>query len=77
MSNLNLQLALLNERARTLQIETAGFRAERDGLVNNITLTMMANNEIGEGWRLNPDTLEFVGAGPAQNTADFQLASAQ
>ncbi|HHT9156454.1 MAG TPA: hypothetical protein ACFYEA_02535 [Candidatus Tripitaka californicus] len=57
ISNINLQLALLNERARALQIETAGLQAEREGLVRGITEGCGLDGK----WRLNPDTLEFVG----------------
>ncbi|MDI6761006.1 MAG: hypothetical protein QMD05_09275 [Candidatus Brocadiaceae bacterium] len=70
ISNINLQLALLNERARALQIETAGYRAEREGLVNKIT----EGYELNGKWRLNPDTMTFeqtpnVGAGSSTSRA--------
>lgn len=69
ISNLNLQLALLNERARALQIETAGFRAEREGLVRQI---MESSDYVaGNGkWRLNPDTLKFEKQESASQQAD-------
>ncbi|MDO8137242.1 MAG: hypothetical protein Q6354_06335 [Candidatus Brocadiales bacterium] len=59
ISNLNLQLALLNERARALQIETAGFWAEREGLVKQIMENMESTDCVSGKWRLNPDTLKF------------------
>lgn len=55
IGNLNLQLALLNERARALQIETTGFRAEREGLVRGIT----SDYGLDGKWRLNPDAMIF------------------
>jgi len=68
IGNLNLQLALLNERARALQIETAGFKAEREGLVK-----ALHHEDAGlDGkWRLNPDTMIFeavqqAGVAPVQ-----------
>lgn len=58
ISNLNLQLALLNERARALQIGMAGLLTERVGLVKGI----MESSDYAAGagnWRLNPDTMTF------------------
>lgn len=62
ISNLNLQIALLNERTWSLQIEAAGFRAEREGLVKGITEGYGLDSNK---WRLNPDTpiFEAVGVG--------------
>ncbi|MFN3467604.1 MAG: hypothetical protein ACK4WF_07880 [Candidatus Brocadiales bacterium] len=55
ISNLNLQFTLLNERARALQVEMAGFRTERERLVKEIT----AGYELDGKWRLNPDAMIF------------------
>lgn len=74
IGNLNLQLALLNEKARamlneraTLQTGTACFHAEREGLVKEIVGAYCNTPSLDGKWRLNPDTMIFeaVGAGLA------------
>lgn len=75
ISNINLQLALLNERARALQMEAVSLHMEREGLVKGIT----ESYSLGNGWKLNPDTLKFenVGAGLVENPPSFGRAPAQ
>ena len=63
ISNINLQLALLNERARTLQREVAELQVKKEILIGR----MPENYGLDGKWRLNLETLNFEPLNPETN----------